>query len=145
MTHTGKSSTKVWFFGYKLHLVVDVATEVSVTLIATPSNRYDGQEILSLLHQTRSNIPTDIKVVLTDKGYYTGYNYLTIVEDFNALPIIPKRVPTPQYSPHHTTLDQFLLFPPVKNSRHHHVIENHEKNTIVIFLPYLAVTHVGDN
>jgi IS5 family transposase len=113
---TGKSSTKGWFFGYKLHLVVDVLTELPVAIILTPGNRYDGHYFTSLLQQTQSNLITDIQVVLADKGYDAGYNYLTVVEDLGALPLIPKRGAAPSVETSQLTLDSFFQLPRANSS-----------------------------
>ncbi len=111
---TGKSSTKGWFFGYKVHIAVDITTELPVAMIITPANCYDGHELRPLLDKTVQQMHCQIKAVLGDKGYDASYNYLDIVEVFNALPIISKRGDEVHLAPRQQTLDRFLsTLPPV--------------------------------
>jgi IS5 family transposase len=115
---TGKSSTKGWFFGYKVHLAVDTETELPVALLVTPGNRYDGHLAVPLLDQVQAHLPRSIQAVIADKGYDAGYVYLDIIELFHALPIIPKRGEEDLRGQGQLTLDQFFPeLPPVPAPR----------------------------
>lgn len=103
------------FYGYKVHLIIDVATELPVAIIITSGNRYDGYELKPRLKKVQQHVPTAIKAVLADKGYDAGYNYLTIVEDFGALPLIPKRGQKTLQVTRQQPLEPFLLDKPVNS------------------------------
>ena len=105
---TGKSGTKGWFFGYKLHIAVDTQTELPVAIIVTPGNVYDGHKLQPLLDKVTEKLSPDIKAVTADKGYDAGYNYLAIVEIHQAFPIIPKRGEDTSTAKRQVPLDEFL-------------------------------------
>ena len=105
---TGKSSTKGWFFGYKLHLVVDAHTELPVSWTVTPGNRYDGHEFLPLLRKSVKIAPRRPRAILADKGYDAGYNYLGAVEEFDITPLIDIRRQRRRASGRQLSLDLFL-------------------------------------
>ena len=70
---------------------MDAETELPVALMVTPGNHYDGQFLQPLLDKVLENLSPEIKAVAADKGYDASYNYLNIVELYQAFPIIPKR------------------------------------------------------
>jgi len=105
---TGKSSTKGWYFGYKLHLVVDAHTELPVSWTVTPGNRYDGHEFLPLLRKSMRVVPRRPRAILADKGYDAGYNYAGAVDECGTIPIIDIRRQRRRRSGRQLSLDLFL-------------------------------------
>ena len=86
----GSGKNKDWRFGYRLHMVVDSATELPISKELTLSKVQDMQEILPLLRETKKRLPWfDPDVVLADKGYDSGDNCYNIVKEFDASPVIP--------------------------------------------------------
>jgi len=65
----GKVTKTVEWFGYKLHLLVDVKHEVSLAYQITSTKAGDGETLPSLLGQTRNNLPKDrIATLAYDKA-----------------------------------------------------------------------------
>jgi hypothetical protein len=56
----GKVTKVVEWFGYKLHLLVDVDHEVALAYRITPANRHDSERIPDLLQQARVNLGDDL-------------------------------------------------------------------------------------
>jgi len=79
-----------WYFGYKLHLIVDTKYELPIGKELTLAKMSDNTEMLPLMVKTKDELPwSRPKVVIADKGYDASYNYQGIVEGFHAIPIIP--------------------------------------------------------
>lgn len=53
----GKVTTVVDWFGYKLHLVVDVEHELTLAYRTTSANTSDGQMVPALVQQAQANLP----------------------------------------------------------------------------------------
>jgi hypothetical protein len=65
----GKVTRKVEWFGYKLHLLVDVKHEVSLAYQVTSTKAGDGETLPSLLGQAQNNLPEKrIKTLAYDKA-----------------------------------------------------------------------------
>jgi len=86
----GSGKNKDWRFGYRLHMVVDSATELPLSKELTLAKVQDTQEILPLLRETKKRLPWFAPdVVLADKGYDSSDNCYGIVKEFDASPVIP--------------------------------------------------------
>ena len=90
---TAKQSTKRrgqdWFFGFKLHLMVDATWELPVASYVTTAKESDTKHLLPLLAKAKDRHGWfKPKYVAADKGYDATTNYRGIVEVFNAIPII---------------------------------------------------------
>ena len=89
----GGSSKKDWSFGYKLHAVIDTNSEMPICTILTSAKISDTEYILPLLRETSRRLPWfKPEIVTADKGYDSTKNYQQIAEEFDASPVIPKRV-----------------------------------------------------
>ncbi len=91
-TGPGREREMYYWFGYKLHLVVDALYELPVSFEMTPANEADTTHMESLLkkagaHQDESRP----KVVIADKGYDSQGNNKFIFASCRAMPIIPIR------------------------------------------------------
>jgi len=75
----GFSTTKGWFWGYKLHVLVAVQkTIVPVAWTVTPGNRYDVTQLLAVVHQARLHmLPPGqrLRDVVGDKAYDCQVRY----------------------------------------------------------------------
>jgi hypothetical protein len=105
----GKSSTKGFFYGYKLHLVVDGPTDLPIAWDVTPGNVYDGHRLLPLVRNAVRISRKRPTATIADKGYDAGYNYVGIVEEWGAVPIIAIRRWRGARSGRQTTLEEFGL------------------------------------
>ncbi|MGA9048272.1 MAG: transposase [Dehalococcoidia bacterium] len=84
---------KDWCFGYKLHAVVDTESEIPVCALLTSAKVSDTEFILPLLRETAKRLSWfRPEIVTADKGYDSTENYQQIAEEFDASPVIPKRV-----------------------------------------------------
>ena len=104
----GKSSVKGFFYGYKLHLVVDGQTDLPVAFEVTAGNVYDGHRLLPLLRKAVTSTRKRPEAVIADKGYDAGYNYVGVVEEFMAAPVIAIRGRRRRMVGRQTTLEAFF-------------------------------------
>ena len=82
-----------YWFGYKLHLIVDVCYELPVSFVLTPANESDTTHMEALLKKAGADQPeTRPQAVIADKGYDSQSNYNFIYNECQAAPIIPIRV-----------------------------------------------------
>ena len=96
----GSGKNKGWRFGYRLHIVGDVVSELPISKKVTLAKVQDVQEILPLLRDTKAELPWfDPDIVLADKGYDSSDVYKGIVEEFDATPIIPLSAKTKCHAP----------------------------------------------
>ena len=87
----GNKAKKEWYYGYKLHLAVDAATELPIEAHFTTGSRSDMNELLpSLLHAKERFSWFKPKRVLADKGYDSAKNFTGVAET-GAVPIIDVR------------------------------------------------------
>ena len=86
----GKKRDLYYWFGYKLHLLVDGIYELPVSFSLTPANESDTQQMPVLLEKAKLKRP-DVKAdaIIADKGYDSQKNYQLIYEEYSASPIIP--------------------------------------------------------
>ncbi len=86
----GKKRDIYWWFGYKLHLVVDALYELPISFVLTPANEADTSQMKMLLEKA---VPEKLKVrpevIIADKGYDSRENCRLIFQDYHAAPIIP--------------------------------------------------------
>jgi IS5 family transposase len=79
-----------YWFGYKLHLLVDAIYELPVSFVVTPANEADTTQMKVLLKKAEVDKPEKKpEAVIGDKGYDSKENCRTVVEDYHAAPIIP--------------------------------------------------------
>lgn len=84
-----KSKDKYWWFGYKLHLLVDAKYEVPIAAILTTAKVADTTQLKPLLEKRDALLPdTPLQLVAADGGYDSKANILAIIER-GAIPIIP--------------------------------------------------------
>jgi hypothetical protein len=95
---TGESSEKkkepdiYYWFGYKLHLIIDAVYELPVAFVLTPANEADTTQMKPLLQKAKADQEkTKPEVVICDKGYDSQENNTFVYKDCKAAPIIPIR------------------------------------------------------
>jgi IS5 family transposase len=94
--HCGPSKDKqrdlYYWFGYKLHLVVDALYELPVSFKLTPANESDTIHMEALLKKAGADQDdTRAQAVIADKGYDSQDNNKFIFFECQAAPIIPIR------------------------------------------------------
>ena len=81
-----------WWFGYKLHLVVDAVYELPISFVMTPANEADTTQVKALMEKAVPDKSTPKPdVVIMDKGYDSQDNYRLVLGEYKAAPIIPIR------------------------------------------------------
>ena len=81
-----------YWFGYKLHLVVDALYELPLAFTLTPANESDMTQMKPLLQKIGADKEkTQPQAVISDKGYDSQDNNTYIYKDCKAVPIIPIR------------------------------------------------------
>ena len=81
-----------YWFGYKLHLVVDTVYELPVSFLLTPANESDTKQMAELLKKAGADQEeTKPQAVIADKGYDSESNNKFIFSECHAAPIIPIR------------------------------------------------------
>ncbi len=90
--NNGKKDDLYYWFGYKLHLLIDALTELPVSFVVTPANLADTMELPTLMGKARLKRPeAKPEVVIFDKGYDSKNNNDVIYKEYKAAPIIPIR------------------------------------------------------
>lgn len=69
----GSFGNKVKWFGYKIHLAVDTASELPMALTVTPAHVNDGDKAPELIEQVAANTKVDFFIL--DAGYDQFKNY----------------------------------------------------------------------
>jgi IS5 family transposase len=88
----GERRNLYYWFGYKLHLVVDALYELPVSFKLTTANESDTTQMEALLKKAGADrVETNPKVVIADKGYDSQGNNKFIFAECRAAPIIPIR------------------------------------------------------
>jgi transposase len=89
----GKKEPEVhYWFGYKLHLVIDALYELPIAFKLTPANESDTTQMKPLLQKAGlDKKKTNLEAVIADKGYDSQDNNLFVYKDCKAAPIIPIR------------------------------------------------------
>jgi len=84
-----KSSRRVYWYGYKVHVVADAESELPISFKVTAANVYDGAQLAPVLRQAQNQCawfkPSH---VLADKGYDAKESFRFVGEDLNAIPVI---------------------------------------------------------
>jgi transposase len=81
-----------YWFGYKLHLIIDAVYELPIAFTLTPANEADTLQMKTLLRKAGADKEeTKTEAVISDKGYDSQDNNKFIYKDCKALPIIPIR------------------------------------------------------
>lgn len=81
-----------YWFGYKLHLVVDTIYELPVSFLLTTANESDTKQMPALLKRAGADQKdTKPRAVIADKGYDSQANYQFIYSQCKSAPIIPIR------------------------------------------------------
>jgi IS5 family transposase len=79
-----------WWFGYKLHLLIDAVYELPITFTVTPANESDTTQMGPLLKKAEVNKPErKADVIIADKGYDSKDNCQLIYNEYHAIPVIP--------------------------------------------------------
>ena len=87
-----KEGDVYYWFGYKLHLVVDALYELPLAFILTPANVADTTQMKPLLQKAKADQEkTKPEAVITDKGYDSQENNTFVYKNCKAMPIIPIR------------------------------------------------------
>jgi len=85
-----KDKHEYWWFGYKLHLLVDAVYELPVSFFVTPANESDTRQLRVLLDRAKvDEKAARLEAVIADKGYDSKSNCSLIFESYGAAPIIP--------------------------------------------------------
>lgn len=86
-----KGDTYYWF-GYKLHLVIDALYEIPLGYILTAANESDMTQLKPLLRKIGADQDENRpEVVIADKGYDSQENNTFIYQECKAAPVIPIR------------------------------------------------------
>ncbi len=81
-----------YWFGYKLHLVIDAIYELPMGFIMTPANESDMTQMQPLLEKIGADQEkTRPEAVIADKGYDSQANNTFVYQSCKAAPIIPIR------------------------------------------------------
>ena len=85
-----KNRDLYYWFGYKLHLLVDAVYELPVSFVLTPANQADTRQMGVLLKKAKAGEPeARPEAVIGDKGYDSKGNCQLIFKEYGAAPIIP--------------------------------------------------------
>ncbi len=88
----GQQRDLYYWFGYKLHLVVDALYELPVSFVLTPANESDTKQMEALLKKAGADmVETRPQAVIADKGYDSESNNTFIFSECKSAPIIPIR------------------------------------------------------
>ena len=84
-----KSSRRVYWYGYKAHVVVDANSELPISFHISAANVYDGKHLPPALQGARATFDWfDPAHVLADKGYDSRECFRFVGEDMKAIPVI---------------------------------------------------------
>lgn len=85
----GKDADKYWWFGYKLHLLIDARYEIPIAATVTTAKEGDTTQLRPLLATRDALLPaTPLKLCLADSGYDSTANIQAIIER-GGIPLIP--------------------------------------------------------
>ena len=80
----------VWIYGWKVHVLVDVATQLPIAFALSPANGNDSSFLRKLLAWSKVHYRWfDPDIVLADKGYDGGEN-VRFIHGLNAAALIPR-------------------------------------------------------
>jgi transposase len=87
-----KEADIYYWFGYKLHLLIDALYELPLAFVLTPANEADTTQMKPLLLKAGADKEkTKPEAVISDKGYDSQENNTFVYKDCKAAPIIPIR------------------------------------------------------
>ncbi len=87
-----KAQDLFWWFGYKLHLLVDAIYELPIAFTLTPANEADTTQMPPLLEKAGAKkAEHKPEAVIGDKGYDSQENNRVVFKECGAAPIIPIR------------------------------------------------------
>ena len=87
-----KKDDLYYWFGYKLHLLIDALTELPVSFVVTPANVADTVELPTLMEKGKLKRPeAKPEALIFDEGYDSKNNNDVIYKEYKAAPIIPIR------------------------------------------------------
>ena len=87
-----KKDDAYFWFGYKLHLVIDALYELPLAFVLTPANESDTTQMKPLLQKMGADKEeTRPEAVISDKGYDSQDNNTFVYKECKAAPIIPIR------------------------------------------------------
>ena len=86
----GKRRDLYYWFGYKLHLLIDGVYELPISCVVTSANEADTTQMPVLLEQASLKRPESRpEAVIADKGYDSQKNNELVYNEYHAAPIIP--------------------------------------------------------
>lgn len=89
-----KKDDKMWFFGYKLHMVADVNHGIPLAQVVTPGNRNDTRYLPTLYEQGEKLYDWwKPEVMIADRGYDSNRNH-NYLDSNSVIPIIHIRKPS---------------------------------------------------
>lgn len=84
-----KSSRRVYWYGYKVHVVADAEHELPIWFHVTPANVYDGAHLYTVLQGAKECFNWFAPAhVLADKGYDSKECFRFVGQEMKAVPVI---------------------------------------------------------
>ncbi len=83
-----------WWFGYKLHLIVDANYELPVAFEVTPANVSETTRLMPMIEEIKekhSTLYARVETISGDKGYDDGKNKTALYEKHEIVPVIDTR------------------------------------------------------
>ena len=78
-----------FFFGYKVHLIVDATSQLPLEVIVTPGNESDSSQAIPLLKRAKKKHPDNkMKTSAMDSAYDSQENYRFAIKEAHVAPII---------------------------------------------------------
>jgi len=85
----GAKKKEYFFFGYKVHLIVDAASQLPLEVKVTPGNESDTSQAIPLLKGAKKKHPeVKMKTTAMDSAYDDHKNYRFAVKEAHVAPII---------------------------------------------------------
>jgi hypothetical protein len=79
----------IFFFGYKVHLIVDATSQLPLEVIVTPGNEPDSPQAIPLLKRAKKKHPDNkMKTSAMDSAYDSHENYRFAIKEAQVAPII---------------------------------------------------------
>lgn len=84
------NGNRIKWFGYKLHIAADAHSELPLSILVTPANKYNSEVAIDLLEKFSKDYSSIInpKNVIADAGYDSKNNFNYIAHKIKASPII---------------------------------------------------------
>lgn len=84
------NGNNIRWFGWKLHILADCASELPLKVMVTPANVYDGTVVIGLIKEFREAYGHlfNPEYFIMDSGYDLKENYGYIAKEINSQPII---------------------------------------------------------